>query len=74
MPPDIVLIEWIDACQHTRSDEDDIGTPIYSVGFLLRDDPAGYRLCPAYAPDADWDDFLDIPRAYVESVTFLGPS
>lgn len=73
-PPDIVLVEWIDAVQHKDPEDPDLGTPIYSLGFVIEDSARGLRLCPSYAPEASWDDYLDIPRAYIESVTPLGPA
>lgn len=72
--PEPVLVEWLEACQHPEEpDPDSLGVLIYSTGFVHSDTPAGLVLVPSWSPTAYWEDYLEIPRAYIVSITNLAP-
>ncbi len=72
--PDLVLVEWRDAASHDDPEADEIGTVIYSAGFLIKETRRGIRLADSFGHDVDWRSVLDIPKPYIISIVELGPA
>ncbi len=76
------MVTWNDAWSPVGSDSvnaadvDDVhhGLPIWTVGWLLKDDAAGVTICAEYTDDDDYRSRSFIPRPLVVSIHRLARS
>ena len=73
--PDIVVVEWIDACHYDGwqfgRDTGVDASPVWTVGFLIKKQKEGYLIAQTWYPD-DTANLIFIPKGMVTKFTVLG--
>lgn len=73
--PDIVVVEWIDACHYEGwqfgEDTQIDANPVFTVGFLIKREKEGYLVAQTWCP-SDKANLIFIPKGMVNKLTILG--